>query len=39
MILILSFLVGWLFSEAYFIGPKKHYKRGYEAAKQELLNK
>lgn len=37
IIYILCFLVGFLFSQAYLTGPKKHYKRGYEAAKQEFI--
>jgi hypothetical protein len=37
ILLIFAFLLGWCFSEAYLIGPKKHYKRGYEAAQREMI--
>ena len=39
LILILVFLVGCLFSEAYLTGPKKHFQKGRDAAYLEIKEK
>lgn len=35
--MILGFMFGWCFSEAYLTGPTKHYMRGYKAAIDDVI--